>query len=62
MAKNTGKTSATITMNAVVLDRLKKQAKAEKRTLSQQIEMLVEKNLPPEEQHQKSGRRQRVAA
>lgn len=39
------KESATITMNASVLERIRETARVEKRTLSQQLEMLVEKHF-----------------
>ena len=39
------KTTATITMSAPVLHRLRETAKSEKRSLSQQIELLVERHF-----------------
>jgi hypothetical protein len=39
------KATATITMSAPVLDRLRDVAKSEKRSLSQQIELLVERHF-----------------
>ncbi len=41
------KSTATITMSAPVLDRLRALAKKEKRSVSQQLEVLVEKHLAP---------------
>lgn len=39
------KASATITMSRPVLDRLRKVAAADKRTISQQLELLVERHF-----------------
>jgi hypothetical protein len=41
------KTTATITMNRTVLERLRERARAEKRTLSQQLELLAENHFHP---------------
>jgi hypothetical protein len=41
------KATATITMNATVLNRLRQTARLEKRSLSQQLEMLAERHFEP---------------
>jgi predicted CopG family antitoxin len=55
------KATATITMSAPVLDRLRKIAKSEKRSLSQQLEMLVERHFATRPTRRKDGKKKEVA-
>ena len=56
------KATATITMSAPVLDRLREIAKSEKRSLSQQLEMLVERHFGVQPTRRKTGKKKEEAA
>ena len=56
------KATATITMSATVLDRLREIAKSEKRSLSQQLEMLVERHFGVQPTRRKTGKKKEEAA